>query len=130
LRLRESQQTSSILLQSTIHPTVAFKVQVLTNILEELDIDQVHPIAFAASSDPDALYLHGAMQQPDTDQFIKALGEETQAHEDNHHWEVVTRDTISQRNSHSSCYMVHEKEKTHRHARHIQMESKVNNPWR
>jgi Reverse transcriptase (RNA-dependent DNA polymerase) len=96
LRLRESQETSNILLQSTIHPTVAFEVQVLTNILEELDIDQVHPIAFAASSDPDTLYLHEAMQQPDAEQFIKAMGEEIQAHEDNHHWEVVARDSISQ----------------------------------
>jgi hypothetical protein len=94
LRLRESQETRDIFLQSTILSTVAFEVQVLTNTLEELDIDQVHPIAFAASSDPDTLYLHEAMKQPDADQFIKAMAEEIQAHVDNHHWEVVTRDII------------------------------------
>jgi hypothetical protein len=49
---------------------------VFTNILEELEIDQVHPIAFAASSDPDTLYLHEAMKQPDADPFIKAMAEE------------------------------------------------------
>jgi hypothetical protein len=94
LRLRESQETSGILLQSVIHTTVAFEVQVLTTFLEELDIDQVHPIAFATSSDPATLYLHEFMQQPDADQFIKAMDEEIQAREDNHHWEVVSRDTI------------------------------------
>jgi hypothetical protein len=94
LRLRESQETRDIFLQSTVHSTVAFEVQVLTNTLEELYIDQVHPIAFAASSDPDTLYLHEAMKQPDADQFIKAMAEEIQAHEDNHHWEVVIRDVI------------------------------------
>ena len=75
---------------------MAFEVPVVTKTLEELDIDLVHPIAFAASSDPDTLYLHEAMKQPDADQFIKAMAEEIQAHEDNHHWEVVTRDTIPQ----------------------------------
>jgi hypothetical protein len=30
--------------------------------LEELDIDQVHSNAFAASSDPDTFYLHEAMR--------------------------------------------------------------------
>jgi hypothetical protein len=97
LRLRESQETSDIFLQSTIHNTVAFEVQVITNALEELEIDQLYPIAFAASSDPDTLYLHEAMKQPDANQFIKAMAEEIQAHEDNHHWEVVTRDVIPQR---------------------------------
>jgi hypothetical protein len=51
LRLRNSQETRDDFLQSTIHSTVAFEVQVLTNTLKERDIDQVHPIAFAASSD-------------------------------------------------------------------------------
>jgi hypothetical protein len=96
LQLRESQETRNMFIQSTIHSTVAFEVQVLT-ILEELDIDQVHPIAFAASSDPDTLYLHEAMKQPDDDHFFKAIAEEIQAHKDNHHWEVVTRDVIPHR---------------------------------
>jgi Reverse transcriptase (RNA-dependent DNA polymerase) len=34
------------------------------------------------------------MKQPDADQFIKAMAEEIQSHEENHHWEVITRDVI------------------------------------
>jgi Reverse transcriptase (RNA-dependent DNA polymerase) len=34
------------------------------------------------------------MKQPDADQYINAMTEESQAHEDNHHWEVVSRDVI------------------------------------
>jgi hypothetical protein len=39
--------------QSMLGMQECSQVQVLTNILEELEIVQVHPIAFAASSDPD-----------------------------------------------------------------------------
>jgi hypothetical protein len=74
---------------------VAFEAQVLTYILEKLEIDQVRPISFPVSSDPDNLYLHEVMKQPDTDQFVKAMSEEIQAYEGNHHLEVKTRDVIS-----------------------------------
>ena len=50
---------------------VVFESQVLLNMLEELNIDRVHPIAFAASSDPDTLYLHEAMRQPDPNSLSK-----------------------------------------------------------
>ena len=62
--------------------------------LEELNINRVHPIAFAASSDPDTLYLHEAMHQPNAKQFEQAMEEEIRAHEDNDHWEIVDMDSV------------------------------------
>jgi hypothetical protein len=73
---------------------MGFEAQLLLNVLEELDIDKFHPIAFAASSDPDILYLHEAMKQPDANHFIQAMEEEIRAHEDNDHWEIVSREEI------------------------------------
>ena len=91
-RLRESLETSAY--GSLIPEHEAFESQVLLNMLEELDIDRVHPIAFAASSDPDTLYLHEAMRQPDAKQFEQAMAEEIKAHEDNDHWEIVDMDSV------------------------------------
>ena len=56
------------------------------------DIEQDSPInAFAASSDPDIMYLHQAMKEPDKAQFLKAMDQEVQAHITNDHWEMVPR---------------------------------------
>ena len=73
---------------SLIQDHEVFESQVLLNVLEELDIDRVHPVAFAASSDPKA------MRQPDAKQFELAIKEEITAHEDNDHWEIVNMDSV------------------------------------
>ncbi len=39
-----------------------------------------HLQSFAASSDPDVMYLHEAMKQPDRKQFVKAMEDEVRAH--------------------------------------------------
>jgi hypothetical protein len=64
--------------------------------LREFDITQGmdDPILFAATSDPDTMYLHQAQREPDWEQFKLAMLEEVQAHEDNGHWEVVLRKDI------------------------------------
>ena len=45
--------------------------------------------AYAASSDPDTMYIHEAMKAPDKDNFIEAMRQEVQAHTDNGVWEIV-----------------------------------------
>jgi hypothetical protein len=49
------------------------------------------PIAFAATSNPDTLYLHEAMSAPDRDKFIEAIQREVQDHENFDHWELVPK---------------------------------------
>jgi hypothetical protein len=47
------------------------------------------PIAFAASSDPDIMYLHEAMKQPDKKEFVKAMVDEVTTHTERGHWRVL-----------------------------------------
>ncbi len=50
--------------------------------------------AMAASSDPDVLYLHEAMQQPDRPQFLIAMKKEIQSQTDNGNWIIVERISV------------------------------------
>jgi hypothetical protein len=52
------------------------------------------PIAFTASSSPDILNYNQAMKADDSDEFLKAMSEEIDAHSDNDHWELVNKDDI------------------------------------
>jgi Reverse transcriptase (RNA-dependent DNA polymerase) len=51
-------------------------------------------IAYAASSDPDTLYLHEAMKGTDKAQFLQAMEEEVKAQSLNGNWEVVAKDSL------------------------------------
>jgi hypothetical protein len=48
-----------------------------------------HPVAFAASTNPDILYMHQAMKAPDRVQFLQAMQEEVLSHESNGHWIMI-----------------------------------------
>jgi predicted SnoaL-like aldol condensation-catalyzing enzyme len=53
------------------------------------------PIVFAASkSDPDTMYYHQAMKQPDAKQFRAALQKEIGNHMDNGHWEMMLKSEV------------------------------------
>jgi hypothetical protein len=52
------------------------------------------PIAFAASSDPDTMYLHKALRAPDRSEFIKAMQQEIKDHEELKHWELVPQSQV------------------------------------
>jgi len=58
--------------------------------LERLD----HPISFAASSNPDILYLDDAMRAPDAAEFRKAMAQEIKSHTDNGHWQIVDKSSV------------------------------------
>ena len=62
----------------------------------EYEIQQAmkDPIAFAASSDPDIMYLNQAMKQPDKKQFMKAMKSEIDSHTENKHWVIVPRSAV------------------------------------
>jgi histone deacetylase 1/2 len=67
----------------------------LTSHEETTDPELTNPIfAFAASADPDTMYLKEAMRQPDREKFIEAMKKEIQDHTDNKHWKIVRRSLI------------------------------------
>ena len=57
---------------------------------DELD----DPIACAASSNPDIMYIDEAMRAPDRDKFEEAMMQEVQAHTENEHWVVRKRTDV------------------------------------
>jgi hypothetical protein len=53
-------------------------------------------LAFAASADPDTMYLHEAMKQPDNEQFKAAMQREVEAFDENNNWKLVHRFKVPQ----------------------------------
>ena len=47
------------------------------------------PIAFKATADPDTMYYHQAMKEPDREQFLAAIVKEVNAHIEGNHWEMI-----------------------------------------
>ena len=56
---------------------------------EDQDINDMHPMAWNTSADPDTMYLHQALKQPDRQQFLEVMDKEIKAHMDGKHWEIV-----------------------------------------
>ena len=52
------------------------------------------PIAFSATSDPDTMYWHQAMQEPDRADFLRAAEAEVKSHVDNQHFILMKRADI------------------------------------
>jgi len=53
-----------------------------------------HPHAFAASSNPDILYLQEAQAADDWPQFREAMAKEIESHKEMDHWELARRDAL------------------------------------
>jgi hypothetical protein len=83
-------------LEAKIEDKIPYPVAYET-IKEWTDIDdgEQHPmLAYAASADPDTMYYHEAMREPDRPEFIKAMVKEVQSHTENGVWELVPRSSI------------------------------------
>jgi Reverse transcriptase (RNA-dependent DNA polymerase)/GAG-pre-integrase domain len=55
------------------------------------EIDRVHPLAMAASSDKDVMYLHEALAAPDRREFVRAMEKEIRAHTEGANWKIIKR---------------------------------------
>jgi hypothetical protein len=57
--------------------------------------EEQHPmLAYAASADPDIMYYHEAMREPDCGEFVKAMQKEVKSHTENGVWELVPRSSV------------------------------------
>jgi hypothetical protein len=52
------------------------------------------PISFSATSDPDTMYWHQAMQHLDKKEFIKAAEKEVKSHVENEHFVLMKRSSL------------------------------------
>ena len=57
--------------------------------MEDQDINDMHPMAWKATADPDTMYLPQALKQLDCQKFLEAMDKEIKAHMDGKHWEIV-----------------------------------------
>jgi hypothetical protein len=60
----------------------------------DIQDDMEDPIAFAASANPDIMYLNKAMRADDSAQFQDAMAEEVRLHTENNHWQIVKRSDL------------------------------------
>ena len=51
-------------------------------------------MAFAASADPDTMYLHQSMKEPDKQEFVKAMQKEVQGQIDKGNFSVIPRSKV------------------------------------
>jgi hypothetical protein len=51
-------------------------------------------VAYGASSDPDIMYFHEILSEPDKQEFLKAMVKEIEGHNANNNWVVVNRATL------------------------------------
>ena len=71
--------------------------EVLADHIQDADVDLRHPkVAYAASSDPDTMYLHEAMREPDAAQFEQAMLREVNDHTAKKHWHILPRKKVPQ----------------------------------
>jgi hypothetical protein len=61
-----------------------------------MEEEEIHPlIALAASSDPDTMYYHEAMREPDKSiKFLNAMQKEVDSHSANGVWELVPKSQV------------------------------------
>jgi len=56
----------------------------------------VHPLAYKASTDPDTMYMHQAMRQPDRMEFIHAMEKEVHDQMSNDNYTIVHKNKVPQ----------------------------------
>ena len=110
---------------------VAWEVVISQDEMEDLPMAQrqyeiqkgmQEPVVYAASANPDIMYLHEVMKVPDRDQFKKAMDKELQDHIAHRHWEVVPH-AWSTNGRHGSMYMVANSNEASTIGRHMRRSS-------
>ena len=75
-------------------PGEIFCAQTLVRESLETQYDDKDPLALKASSDPDTMYMHEAMNEADRAQFITAMQKEVADQMNNGNFTIVTRDQV------------------------------------
>jgi hypothetical protein len=68
--------------------------KVLANWAYDIQDRASDPISFSATSDPDTMYWHQAMQQPDKHEFIKVAEKEVKSHVDDEHFVLMKQSSL------------------------------------
>jgi hypothetical protein len=72
---------------------VAYQVNTDSSIYQPT-VEYVNPISMAAMSDPDTIYYHETLHQPDKQNFIEAMAREIDDHNEKGHWRLIRRSKL------------------------------------
>jgi hypothetical protein len=73
---------------------VSYQVN-LDSAMYEPTVEYMIPVTMAATSDPDTIYYHEILNQPDKQKFIEAMEREIDDHNEKEHWRLVHRSALS-----------------------------------
>ena len=54
----------------------------------------IDPFAFLSRTQKDTMYYHEAMRQLDRDEFIQAMVDEFDTHDERRHWDMIKIETV------------------------------------
>jgi hypothetical protein len=60
----------------------------------EPTVEYMNPVIMEVTSDPDTMYYHEILNQPDKQKFIEAMESEIDAHNEKGHWKLVRRNAL------------------------------------
>ena len=60
----------------------------------KLQDEMFDPIAFKTTSNPDDMYYHQALKEPDKDQFLQAIVKEINDHIEGNHWQLIPKSEV------------------------------------
>ena len=99
---------------------------------EQLNLQdqQLDPVAFATSADPDIMHLHQALKEPDQDKFIKAMDKKVQDHVKQGHWKIVHRSKVPEDQRILDAIWSMKRKHMHSYEGGLPMEGTAYSPWR
>ena len=88
----------------------------MSSIIDSIDdhSNHMHPLAFKASTDPDTMYMHEAMREPDKAEFVKAMEKEVQDQMNNNNFTIVHKDSVPKKCDHFTSSVANEKKARHK----------------
>ena len=83
------------LIETMMANVIAYEALAINLLEDEREGELENPrLAYAASADPDTMYLHEALKQPDRHKFIEAMHKEVQDHIEKGIWEIYPKGKV------------------------------------
>ena len=79
---------------ANIEHEVQGEILCLSAFVSEDNLDENPLLSFAASADPDTMYLHQAMKEPDREEFVKAMTKEVEGQLKNGTYSILSRSQV------------------------------------
>lgn len=93
-RLIEAMQAEITVATTQTPDSIEGEIFALQAIYPDITVEQDPLLAFKATADPDTMYMHEAMKEPDAAQFTQAMLKEVADHIENNNFSIVHKSTV------------------------------------